>query len=190
MSRAGMIAAVLCIIAGCQKQQSMVSTPPSVQQAAVEASVTIPKQEAMPVTPVPEIPQPPAVPEAATPPSAAVQESVTAPAKEMPQPSEPPAVPEAATPPSATVQEPGPAPVTEVPQLPAAEGLDEASLQARQAMEQSISRSMTQAADNTVRNAETIIAQNRWGFSVYDPATNSVEYYAGNGVFLGKRDKS
>ncbi|MFC1646560.1 hypothetical protein ACFL2Y_05240, partial [Candidatus Omnitrophota bacterium] len=34
---------------------------------------------------------------------------------------------------------------------------------------------------------EEIIKQNRWGFSIYDPKTGVVEYYASRGGYLGKR---
>ena len=35
--------------------------------------------------------------------------------------------------------------------------------------------------------SEEIIAENRWGFSIYDPKTGIVEYYASKGGYLGER---
>lgn len=37
------------------------------------------------------------------------------------------------------------------------------------------------------RTAEEIIKENRWGFSIYDPETGIIEYYASEGGFLGKK---
>ena len=37
------------------------------------------------------------------------------------------------------------------------------------------------------RTVEEIIKENRWGFSIYDPETGAIEYYASKGKFLGKR---
>lgn len=34
---------------------------------------------------------------------------------------------------------------------------------------------------------DKLIAAGEWGFSIYDPQTGIVEYYTGNGNFLGKR---
>lgn len=37
------------------------------------------------------------------------------------------------------------------------------------------------------RTAEEIIKENRWGFSIYDPETGTIEYYASKGGYLGKK---
>lgn len=38
-----------------------------------------------------------------------------------------------------------------------------------------------------VESSEEIITQNRWGFSILDPETGIIEYYASKGGFLGQR---
>lgn len=38
-----------------------------------------------------------------------------------------------------------------------------------------------------IKGADGIIAENRWGFSVYDPQTGITQYYTSNGSFLGQR---
>ncbi|MFC1709228.1 hypothetical protein ACFL2J_04135 [Candidatus Omnitrophota bacterium] len=38
-----------------------------------------------------------------------------------------------------------------------------------------------------IRTSDEIIAQNRWGFSIYDPETGVAEYYASKGSYLGKK---
>ena len=38
-----------------------------------------------------------------------------------------------------------------------------------------------------IESSEEIIKQNRWGFSIFDPKTGVVEYYASKGGYLGKR---
>ncbi len=37
-----------------------------------------------------------------------------------------------------------------------------------------------------IKSNEEIIRQNRWGFSIYDPNTGVIEYYASKGSYLGK----
>ncbi len=46
------------------------------------------------------------------------------------------------------------------------------------------------AVASAVREPEgagSVITENRWGFSVYDPRTQETEYFTSTGSFLGKR---
>lgn len=43
------------------------------------------------------------------------------------------------------------------------------------------------APGKPTEGADGIIAENRWGFSVYDPQTGITQYYTSNGSFLGQR---
>lgn len=40
---------------------------------------------------------------------------------------------------------------------------------------------------NPAEGAEEIIAENRWGFSVYDPHMGITQYYSSRGLYLGQR---
>jgi len=46
-----------------------------------------------------------------------------------------------------------------------------------------------QEAVNPVEGAEQVIAENRWGFSVYDPQARMEEFYTSKGVYLGSYKK-
>ena len=37
------------------------------------------------------------------------------------------------------------------------------------------------------RTADEIIKENRWGFSIYDPEAGTIDYYASDGGYLGKK---